>query len=211
MTSVWGPLGWMTLHSVASLYPDRPTESERQLMITWLDLFRDTITCPSCQGHFAELLTNYRAQFPNMLYSRNDFMLFTLRAHNAVNKRIRKPIYPTVQACFDALRSNVKFNKSVTFRISYTNRLTSHWRVFQDASGMTAMKKIHQIKKIEIQYMSARSNEFEVIIPEAPVVVDIGPQPILTLPNGQPIPQPTLAASSGSRMTMQGGRLRLRR
>jgi hypothetical protein len=146
-----------------------------------------------------------------MLYSRNDFMLFTLRAHNAVNKRIRKPIYPTVQACFDALRSNVKFNKSVTFRISYTNRLTSHWRVFQDASGMTAMKKIHQIKKIEIQYMSARSNEFEVIIPEAPVVVDIGPQPILTLPNGQPIPQPTLAASSGSRMTMQGGRLRLRR
>jgi hypothetical protein len=99
----------------------------------------------------------------------------------------------------------------VTFRISYTNRLTSHWRVFQDASGMTAMKKIHQIKKIEIQYMSARSNEFEVIIPEAPVVVDIGPQPILTLPNGQPIPQPTIAASGGSRMTMQGGRLRLRR
>ena len=76
---------------------------------------------------------------------------------------------------------------------------------------MAAMKRIHQIKKIEMQYMTARSNEFEVMIPEDTVVVDIGAQPILTLPNGQPIPQPTVAASGGSRMTMQGGRLRLRR
>ena len=211
MTSVWGPLGWMTLHSVASLYPDTPTEAERQLMITWLDLFRDTITCPSCQAHFAELLSNYRAQFPNMLYSRRDFLVFTFRAHNAVNKRIGKPVYPTVQSCFDVLRNNVKFNKTLNFRISYTNRITMHWRVFQDASGMAAMKRIHQIKKIEMQYMSARSNEFEVMIPEDNVVIDIGPQPMLTLSNGQPIPRPTIAASGGSRMTMQGGRLRLRR
>jgi hypothetical protein len=211
MTSVWGPLGWMTLHSVASLYPDTPTETERQLMITWLDLFRDTITCPSCQAHFAELLSNYRAQFPNMLYSRRDFLLFTFRAHNAVNKRIGKPVYPTVQACLDVLRNNVKFNKSVTFRISYVNRITMHWRVFQDASGMAAMKRIHQIKKIEVQYMTTRSNEFEIGIPEDDVVINIGAQPMLTLPNGQPIPQPTLAASGGSRMTMTGGRLRLRR
>ena len=201
----------MTLHSVASLYPDMPTETERQLMTTWLDLFRDTITCPSCQGHFTELLSNYRAQFPNMLYSRRDFLLFTFRAHNAVNRRIGKPIYSTVQECFNLLRNNVKFNKTVTFRISYVNRITMHWRVFQDASGLTAMKRIHQIKKIEMQYMTPRSNEFEVMIPEDIVVIDIGHQPQLTLPNGQPIPRPTTAASGGSRMTMQGGRLRLRR
>jgi hypothetical protein len=69
----------------------------------------------------------------------------------------------------------------------------------------------NQIKKIEMQYMTPRSNEFEVMIPEDIVVIDIGHQPQLTLPNGQPIPQPTVAASGGSRMTMQGGRLRLRR
>jgi hypothetical protein len=146
-----------------------------------------------------------------MLYSRRDFLLFTFRANNDVNKRLGKPIYTTVQACFDVLRNNVKFNKSYTFRISYVNRITLHWRVFQDASGLAAMKKIHQIKKIEIQYMSARSNEFEVMIPEDAVVVTIGSHPELTLPNGQPIPRPTLAASGGSRMTMQGGRLRLRK
>jgi hypothetical protein len=166
MTTIWGPLGWMTLHSVASLYPDEPSESERQLMIRWLDLFRDTITCPTCQGHFAELLATYRAQFPNMLYSRRDFLLFTFRAHNAVNRRLNKPVYQTVQACFDLLRKNVQFNKTQGFRITYTNHITRHWRTFQDASGLSAMKKIHEIKKIELSYMSPRSNEFEVMIPD---------------------------------------------
>jgi hypothetical protein len=31
---------------------------------------------------------------------------------------------------------------------------------------MAAMKKIHEIKKIEISYMASRSNEFEDMIPE---------------------------------------------
>ena len=206
MTSIWGPLGWMTLHSVASLSPDSPSESERQLMIRWLDLFRDTITCPSCQGHFAELLANYRTQFPNMLYSRRDFLLFTFRAHNAVNRRINKPVYPTVQACFDALRNNVKFNNTQSFRITYTNHITRHWRMFQDASGMAAMKKIHEIKKIEISYMSTRSNEFEVMIPD---------ENVLFIPSNQstsePVrPIPTSVRSPG-RLVMTPAGFRIRR
>jgi len=166
----------MTLHSVASLYPNTPTEAERLLMVKWLDLFRDTITCPSCQGHFAELLASYRAQFPNMLYSRRDFLLFTFRAHNSVNKRIGKPVYGTVQECFDLLRKNVQFNKAQGFRITYTNHITRHWRTFQDASGMSAMKKINEIKKIEMQYMAPRSNEFEEIISEDNLIFSTGVQ-----------------------------------
>ena len=145
-------------------------------MVKWLDLFRDTITCPSCQAHFAELLTSYRAQFPNMLYSRRDFLLFTFRAHNSVNKRIGKPVYGTVQECFDLLRKNVQFNKAQSFRITYTNHITRHWRTFQDASGMSAMKKINEIKKIEMQYMAVRSNEFEEIIPEDNLIFSTGVQ-----------------------------------
>jgi len=198
----------MALHSAASLYPDTPTESERQLMTKWLDLFRDTITCPSCQGHFAELLSDYRAQFPNMMYSRNNFMLFTLRAHNSVNKRINKPIYPTVALCFDTLRNNVKITTTRSYRIAYINRMTMHWRVFQDMTGMAAMKKIHEMKKIEEGYMAARSDAFETIIPDDVVVINIGKQEQGVLPG---IPRPVLAAGAGSRMMMTANGLRLRR
>ena len=202
MTTIWGPLGWMTLHSVASLYPDAPIESERQLMIRWLDLFRDTITCPSCQGHFAELLESYRAQYPNMLYSRRDFMLFTLRAHNVVNRRINKPVYSTVQACFDVLRKNVAHTKTLNFRISYTNHITRHWRTFQDASGMTAMKKIHEIKKIEMAYMTPRSNEFEVMIPEDNVFfieANVGPSIPRPIPTSITAPGRMVLTAAGFR------------
>lgn len=202
MTSIWGPLGWMTLHSVASLYPNTPTEAERLLMVKWLDLFRDTITCPSCQAHFAELLASYRAQFPNMLYSRRDFLLFTFRAHNSVNKRIGKPVYGTVQECFDLLRKNVQFNKAQSFRITYTNHITRHWRTFQDASGMSAMKKINEIKKIEMQYMAARSNEFEEIISEDNLIFSTDTQ--------EPA-RPMFVSRNVPRLVMTASGMRIRR
>lgn len=203
MTSIWGPLGWMTLHSAASLYPDKPSEAERQLMTKWLDLFRDTITCPTCQGHFAELLSNYRATYPNMLYSRHEFMMFTFRAHNEVNKRLHKPLYSTVQSCFDVLRKNVQYNKSNTFRITYINHITRHWRIFQDSSGLTAMKRIHEMKKIETNYMSPRSNEFEVGLSEDNTFMQIIRR------SDEPL-RPTLQPAGG-RMVMTSSGFRLRK
>lgn len=204
MTSVWGPLGWMTLHSAASLYPDVPTEAEMLLMTKWLDNFKNTITCPTCQGHFAEMLTNYRAQFPNMMYSRQNFMLFTLRAHNAVNRRINKPVYPTVQACFDLLRKNVQFNKTNTFRITYINHITRHWRSYQDATGIAALKRIQEMKRIELEYMASRSNEFEVMIPEDTVVIQFNSE-------GAIEPQRPIMRTGAPRMVMTATGFRLRR
>jgi len=204
MTSVWGPLGWMTLHSAASLYPDTPTEAEMLLMTKWLDNFKNTITCPSCQGHFAEMLTNYRAQFPNMMYSRRNFMLFTLRAHNAVNRRINKPVYPTVQACFDVLRKNVQYNKSNTFRITYINHIQRHWRTYQDASGIAALKRVQEMQRIEIEYMALRSNEFEIMIPEDTVVIQFNSE-------GAIEPQRPMMRTGAPRMVMTSTGFRLRR
>jgi hypothetical protein len=204
MTSIWGPLGWMTLHSAASLYPDTPTEAEMLLMTKWLDNFKNTITCPSCQGHFAEMLTNYRAQFPNMMYSRQNFMLFTLRAHNAVNRRINKPVYPTVQTCFDLLRKNVQYNKSNTFRITYINHIMRYWRTYQDATGIAALKRVQEMQRIEIEYMAPRSNEFEIMIPEDTVVIQFNSE-------GAIEKRPIMRSSTAPRMVMTATGFRLRR
>ena len=130
-------------------------------------------------------------------------MLFTLRAHNAVNRRLSKPVYQTVQACFDLLRQNVRFNKTQGFRITYTNHITRHWRMFQDASGLAAMKKIHEIKKIEVSYMSQRSNEFEVMIPDENVAY---------IPNGLPNePLRPVPFRSPGRMVMTSAGFRIQR
>lgn len=193
----------MTLHSAASLYPDSPTEAERQLVLRWIELFRDTISCPSCQGHFAEMLADYRSKNPNFLYSRREFMLFTFRAHNAVNRRLNKPVYPTVQACFEVLRNNVKFNNTHTFRVAYINHITRHWKMFRDASGMAALKRIMELRKIENEYMHPRSNEFEVLIPEDNVLYTVG--------QAQAEVVRPMAARTGARMVMTATGFRIRR
>ena len=171
MTSIWGPLGWMTLHSVASCYPDTPLPSERTLMHTWLDMFQATITCPSCREHFAGALGSYRRQYPQMLSSRSEFLVSTFRLHNAVNRRLNKPIHSTVAACFDQLRNNVKSRSARDYRIAYVNHIQRFWRTMQDASGISALKKINEMRKIEYEYLQKHENNFEIDIPETIVVL----------------------------------------
>jgi len=136
-------------------------------MSAWLDMFRDTITCPSCKGHFTDLLQTYRARFPNMMQSRQEFAMFSFRAHNAVNRRLHKPIYATLDECLATLKSNLKTRSARDYRVSYINHITRHWRTFQDVQGITALKKIVEMKKIEDDYINPRDTSFTVsLIPD---------------------------------------------
>jgi Erv1 / Alr family len=171
MTAVWGPLGWMTLHSVATSFPEAPTPSERQLMSSWLDLFRDTITCPTCRDHFTGMLANYRLQFPGMLSSRNDFAVFSFRAHNEVNRRIHKPIYSTVAECMELLQKNTTSRTARDYRLAYLNHIQRYYRTLRDAAGIAALRKIQEMYKVENEYMVVRDTLFKVSIPETTVIL----------------------------------------
>lgn len=210
MTAIWGPLGWMTLHSVAFAYPETPTRAETELMRTWLDMFRDTITCPSCKGHFTELLGRYRAQFPNMLTNRHEFIVFTFRAHNAVNRRLRKPVYGSVAECLETLRRNVATRSAKDYRISYINHITRHWKSYQDITGITALKKIQEMKRIETEYVGSRDRNFMI-----PVRDDIVVLPQTVLEGATPAQEPRTpfvlgrSGGTGFRITANGLRLRM--
>ena len=207
MTSIWGPLGWMTLHSVASCYPDAPTPSETALMNTWLDMFQSTITCPSCREHFGTALSGYRRTY-QILSSRNDFMLFTFRAHNAVNRRLNKPVYTSVADCFEQLRNNVKTRSARVYRISYLNHIRRFWRTMQDASGFTSIKKINEMTKIEVEYIQKHDNEFEVDIPESIVIL---PGQVFSTSTEEPPPIPRPDTRNAPRIGLSGGRFQIRR
>jgi hypothetical protein len=157
-------MGWMTLHSVATCYSETPTQSEKELMYSWLDMFRDTITCPHCRDHFATMLSNYRSSFPSMLNSRQDFSLFTFRAHNAVNRRLRKPLQATLEECMTTLQTNVKTRSAADYRVSYLNHIQRYWKSWQDVTGIVALKKIAEMRKIESTYVQLRDTNFAVTL-----------------------------------------------
>jgi len=210
MTAVWGPLGWMTLHSVSTSYSESPTPTERQLVSSWLDLFRDTITCPHCRDHFTTMLNNYRARFPGFLSSRQDFAMFAFRAHNAVNARLHKPVYGTLAECMDVLRNNIKTRSAADYRIAYINHITRYWSTIQDINGIVALKKVNEMRKIEIDYFSQRDTMFAIVLKEDSVTV---PRNWLETVSEAPVAGPmpvfsTANARAGFRIV--GGRMRLR-
>jgi hypothetical protein len=231
MTAVWGPLGWITLHSVAALYPETPTYAEKQLVTSWLNLFRDTITCPHCQSHFGEMLALYRKKFPMMLDSRQELLAFTFRAHNVVNRRLHKPIYSTVAECMAILQSNLAHRTAEDYRTAYLTHVRKYWSSLRDVTGIVGAKKVVEMWKIEKDYFAPRDNNLEIepeetivvlpygVIDKAPDMTSINPylrermrakalpqteSPSLLVAQPPPIVRPP----SGFRLTSQGLRLR---
>jgi hypothetical protein len=199
----------MTLHSVATSYSESPTSAEKELMYTWLDLFRDTITCPNCRDHFTTMLASYRAQFPNMLASRQEFSMFSFRAHNAVNRRLNKPLQMTLVACMETLRNNIKTRSALNYRVAYINHITRHWNIMRDVSGMVAMKKLVQMRKIEDEYITGKDTKFAVELGADVVVLPrdaLEREPQMARPI---FPRINQATAGGFRIV--GGRIGLRR
>jgi len=157
------------------------------------------------------MLQNYRMRFPNMLDSRQSFAMFAFRAHNAVNARLSKPVYNTLAECMEILKTNTKTRSAADYRISYINHITRYWKTIQDIAGIVALKKVTELKKIEIDYIGPRDTKFDVTLADEPVVI---PRNWVEKQGEEP-PRSTMIAFSPNKpmragIQIVGGRIRLR-
>ena len=208
-TKFWGPLGWMTLHSISAIYPENPTLEEKAILNSFMESFRESITCPHCKGHFTSMFNTYRIRHPEWNTSRFDFFLFVCRAHNTVNKRLDKPIFPTINDCIERLKLNTQQNSATTYRNAYINYLINNWTKEFTGDGAIFLQSAKTMKKINEEYFTPRDEGFTNLkfdrdasvtdfIPEDSRVYNVGPH----LPNA--------ARFSNVRVGFVGGRLRLK-
>jgi len=174
MTKYWGPLGWATLHSVAAVYPDNPTAAEQALASTWLDSFAHCITCPTCQGHFRTMVQQYRTQVPNPFGSRREFLLFSLRAHNTVNRRLGKKVYTLSESWAELRRwlPNSAIAKSKRNEYIQYNRMD--WGRQTNLAGISALMRVRDLSMTEQQYWGSRELNWDVAEERVPIDADIG-------------------------------------
>jgi hypothetical protein len=203
MTSVWGPLGWMALHSVSHNYPELPSIAEKQLVAQWIELFRDTITCPSCQGHFTELLATYKTIYPYYLDSRTEFILFTYRAHNTVNRRLDKPIYNLVEECEGVYSKNITARSAREYRSAYISHIQRHWTTMRDMNGISKLRKVGEMNRIEHEYWASRESNSTQL-----TGLSTSPIPEKLTPPSHPI---LYGKIPGAGISFTAGRLRFRR
>lgn len=156
MTSHWGPLGWMTLHSASMIYPENPSTAERVLIEKFIDLFGDSISCYHCKSHFLSSRSSYVQSYPGYLNSKKDFMLFVFRIHNAVNKRLDKPILQSVADCITVLKNANSYSSLESMRNAYLSYLQSNWGKEYTAEGLGIRRKVQELIRINNEYLNPR-------------------------------------------------------
>lgn len=161
MTKLWGPMGWATLHSVAALYPDHPSQHEIQLAETWINCFSRSIVCPSCQGHFKKMYDTYRTSRPQIFSSRTEFVLFVLRAHNTVNRRLNKKVY-TLDECWKILESWSQAYCTWQRR-RYLDHIQRQWAAQVSMEGIVAMTFVRQLNTAESGYWGAKTLDWSAV------------------------------------------------
>jgi hypothetical protein len=210
MTKKWGPLGWATLHSVAAAYPDSPTEYEKEMLSRWIKSFNETILCPSCMKHFADMLSDYAQKHPDWRNSRKDFSQFVFRAHNTVNVRTRKPVY-TFKQSIEQMRAIMPSAAAATqVRREYLVYIRTDWMRNMTLTGISSFAKIKELNLIESDYWGTRTFTWDDLLPfEAAInVAPISEQ--LSVLNSTPNVPKLTAPTKGFNLKLSGrvGQLR---
>ena len=156
MSKLWGPLGWMMLHSVSLIYPENPSPADRAIASRFLDLFADTISCIQCKSHFANIFSMYKSTHTDYLNSRQNFALFVFRAHNTVNKRLDKPTPKTVEECLLTLKIATAQTSFPQFRQAYLSYLTRNWGKDHTGEGRMIFGAVKEMIRINNEYWSLR-------------------------------------------------------
>jgi FAD-linked sulfhydryl oxidase len=163
-------MGWLTLHSIAANYPEHPTNEDRLILKRFMDLFTETIACPTCKNHFGSLFHSYINQFPSWANSRFDLFVFVCRAHNAVNLRLDKPRISSVSESINTLKNIVKIVPAATYRQNYLIYLRQNWSREIGAEGFMNSRAVREMVKINQEYWDPRETNFEISLPEVDVL-----------------------------------------
>lgn len=162
MTKVWGPMGWMTLHSISVCYPNSPTQDDKRILQEFMNAFGSSITCVICRNHFASMFRDYKAKVPTWLNSKKDLFIAICRMHNAVNKRLDKPQPKTVVECIESLKRATSYTSPSEFRSKYADYLLRDWgRQRNYGEGLEGYRGAEIVKKINQEYWNKREVSYD--------------------------------------------------
>jgi len=84
-----GHATWSMLHTMAALFPEKPTAAQQGAMRMFLRSLGTLYPCGTCAKHFRQFMI--RRKIPHPL-TRQKLAEWMCEAHNAVNQRLEKPM-----------------------------------------------------------------------------------------------------------------------
>ena len=138
--------------------------------------------------------------------------MFVFRAHNTVNARLSKPVYASLDECMTQLKNNIQTRSAAEYRDAYLTHIRKYWSTVQDVSGIVAVKKVLEMRKIEVDYFASRDTNFNVtLVPDQVTVPRNWLETDTYGQNPQETPVVRFKPNENTRagFRMQGGRIRL--
>ena len=107
-TNVWGPAGWLFLHSVAQNYPRDPSDQQKEDYYTFFKQVGNVLPCRYCRESYQQFICEIDTELNiNVMKSRKTLAEWLYLIHNKVNEKLNKkgPTFENVWKQYESYRS----------------------------------------------------------------------------------------------------------
>jgi hypothetical protein len=87
--TIWGPYFWKLIHNITVLYPENPSDTDKLMIIKFINSYLYLLPCGQCEAHFRSNLISFPLT-NEYLVSRSKMVLWGIKMHNIVNTMLRK-------------------------------------------------------------------------------------------------------------------------
>ena len=105
-TRVWGPAGWLFLHSIAQNYPWEPDKQKKQDYLQFFKLVGNVLPCRYCRESYQDFISEPSTLLDyNVLSNRKTLTKWLYLVHNKVNKKLGITDNPTLEQTWNKYES----------------------------------------------------------------------------------------------------------
>ena len=151
-TNVWGPAGWLFLHSIAANFPWEPDEEKKKSYLTFFKVIGHVLPCRYCRESYQQFINEPCTKLDNsVVQNRKTMVKWLYDIHNKVNKKLGVKDVPCLQEVWEKYESfRSKCTKSPNIVENIKKGCT------EPIQGLTKKKCVIQIKN----YTEPNKTEF---------------------------------------------------
>ena len=105
-TRVWGPAGWIFLHSIAQNYPWDPTDEQKLNYYTFFKTTGNVLPCRYCRESYQKFIEEPGTKLSmDTMKNRKTLFIWLYRVHNKINKKLEIKGVPTAKEVWNKYES----------------------------------------------------------------------------------------------------------
>jgi hypothetical protein len=119
-TRVWGPAGWLFLHSIAQNFPHHPDDTQKKNYFNFFQLVGDVLPCRYCRESYKDFISQPDTKLSyDVLKDRRTLSFWLYKVHNKVNKKLGycNPTFDEVWDKYESFRSKCTKSPEVVEKI----------------------------------------------------------------------------------------------